>query len=343
MSPHGNSSSNRTTTPTHRPGHLAMPQQYSSTPTQARDTKWRESDDDLSTLGDPEDPVALQRGETSTGPLNDRSVTAGITDYPRPTTLPSDYLDWDSGSSSLSKIDEDNGSSSSTKRDEPSEGQDFSVDVSTSNNDAEPEELPDRQIFKKPRLSVKDRSKWSNPEEMLTNERSPLANAKLRVSSELPPKEKKHLCAQIDSHTVSTHFSFPFFLTLSIINTSRTKDILLCHPQAWDILTPKEKHQILSKFPDDREVRDPGTEKARPDTKALLNNDNFRNDVARYQEDLRQGYHDPAWIEQAQMAHRAREAGAYDEELATEFRDRWDMPMPMPGNPTGPAGAARKV
>lgn len=254
----------------------------------------------MSTLGDPEDPVALQRGETSTGPLNDRSVTAGITDYPRPTTLPSDYLDWDSGSSSLSKIDEDNGSSSSTKRDEPSEGQDFSVDVSTSNNDAEPEELPDRQIFKKPRLSVKDRSKWSNPEEMLTNERSPLANAKLR-------------------------------------------DILLCHPQAWDILTPKEKHQILSKFPDDREVRDPGTEKARPDTKALLNNDNFRNDVARYQEDLRQGYHDPAWIEQAQMAHRAREAGAYDEELATEFRDRWDMPMPMPGNPTGPAGAARKV
>lgn len=61
---------------------------------------------------------------------------------------------------------------------------------------------------------------------------------------------------------------------------------------------------------------------------ALRNNDNFRHDVAQYQEDLRKGWHDPEWIRQAQAAHRKREAGEYNEYLATRFKEEWGIPLP---------------
>jgi hypothetical protein len=52
------------------------------------------------------------------------------------------------------------------------------------------ESLPDAPAVKKPRIVIKEsggrsrksRSKWDNPEEMLTNPRAPLATAELRVS-----------------------------------------------------------------------------------------------------------------------------------------------------------------
>ncbi|KAI1415258.1 Asx homology domain-containing protein [Hypoxylon sp. FL1857] len=130
----------------------------------------------------------------------------------------------------------------------------------------------------------KGRSKYDNPEEMLTNPRAPLGTAKLRD--------------------------------------------LLCSNKAWDILDAEEKKSVLSKFPDLIEVLDAGTENARPNIAALKNNDNFRHDVARYQEDLRKGWHDPEWIRQAQAAHRKREVGAYNEYLSARFQDEWGMPMP---------------
>ncbi|KAI1310152.1 Asx homology domain-containing protein [Xylaria venustula] len=135
-----------------------------------------------------------------------------------------------------------------------------------------------------PRVTFrKSRSKWDNPDEMLTNPNSPLARAKLRE--------------------------------------------LLCSPMAWDILSPEEREQVLSKFPDDTMILDPGTSDARPDIAALLNSNNFRNDVIRYQEGLGKGYHDPEWIQQAQAAHRSREAGVYDDFMAADFQEKWDMPM----------------
>ncbi|OTA67397.1 hypothetical protein K449DRAFT_462338 [Hypoxylon sp. EC38] len=135
-----------------------------------------------------------------------------------------------------------------------------------------------------PTNSRKGRSKYDNPEEMLTNPRAPLANAKLRD--------------------------------------------LLCSSRAWDILSAEEKKSVLSKFPDMGEVLDAGTENARPNIVALKNNDNFRHDVARYQEDLRKGWHDPEWIVQAREAHRKREIGAYNDYLAARFEDDWGMAMP---------------
>ncbi|KAI0133127.1 Asx homology domain-containing protein [Hypoxylon sp. NC0597] len=135
-----------------------------------------------------------------------------------------------------------------------------------------------------PTNSRKGRSKYDNPEEMLTNPRAPLAKAKLRD--------------------------------------------LLCSTRAWDVLSAEEKKSVLSKFPDWGEVLDAGTENARPNIAALRNNDNFRHDVARYQEDLRKGWHDPEWIVQAREAHRKREIGAYNDYLSARFQDDWGMAMP---------------
>ncbi|KAJ8119498.1 hypothetical protein ONZ43_g3558 [Nemania bipapillata] len=102
---------------------------------------------------------------------------------------------------------------------------------------------------------------------------------------------------------------------------------LLCSPKAWDILTHEERERILAKFPDNAEILSPGTPDARPDIAALRNNNNFRHDVARYQEGLSKGFHDPEWVQQAQAAHRSRQLGFYDEFRATDFEEKWDMPM----------------
>ena len=89
---------------------------------------------------------------------------------------------------------------------------------------------------------------------------------------------------------------------------------------------------MLDKFPDQDEVIDNGTETARPNILALRNNDNFRHDVARYQENLRDGKHDPDWIRQAQAAHRKREVGFYADYLAEKFEEDWGMKMPGRGS-----------
>jgi hypothetical protein len=101
----------------------------------------------------------------------------------------------------------------------------------------------------------------------------------------------------------------------------------LCSSKAWDVLTPEEKQRVLTKFPDRREILNTDMPDARPNIAALRNNDNFRHDVAHYQQGLSQGYHDPEWIRQAQAAHRARHAGVYDQLLAAEFEEKWDTPM----------------
>lgn len=87
---------------------------------------------------------------------------------------------------------------------------------------------------------------------------------------------------------------------------------------------------MLEKFPQGADILEPGTEQARPNIVALRNNNNFRHDISRYQEDLREGRHDPEWISQAQAAHRKRELGIYDDFLAKKFEEDWGIPMPSP-------------
>ncbi|RWA13535.1 hypothetical protein EKO27_g1536 [Xylaria grammica] len=161
-----------------------------------------------------------------------------------------------------------------------------------------------------PRVTLrKRRSKWDDPDEMLTDPNSPLVDARLRVSCST--------CAIL--HDLKMYEN--------VVRTDLVQE-LLCSPKAWDILTREEKERILAKFPDNAEILDHNTPDARPDISALRNNNNFRHDVARYQDGLSRGFHDPEWIRQAQAAHRSREIGAYDDFMAADFEERWEVSMP---------------
>ncbi|KAI0852422.1 Asx homology domain-containing protein [Daldinia vernicosa] len=115
--------------------------------------------------------------------------------------------------------------------------------------------------------------------------------------------------------------------SLSPLATAQLRE-LLCSEAAWDLLSTEEKQQVLAKFPDEKEILNVGTENARPNIAALRNNNNFRHDIVRYQDDLRKGWHDPEWIRQAQSAHSKREIGFYDEYLSNRFQEDWSMGMP---------------
>lgn len=125
------------------------------------------------------------------------------------------------------------------------------------------------------------------------------------------------------------YFIFANFSLLTSSLHPLTQD-LLCSAKAWDLLNPEERKQVLAKFPDQREIlRDSsGSEEARPNVASLKNNNNFRHDITRYQDNLAKGKHDPEWIRQAQDAHRKRELGMYEEYLAARFEEDWGIKMP---------------
>ncbi|KAI0866073.1 Asx homology domain-containing protein [Xylaria cubensis] len=217
-------------------------------------------------------------------PSNQAAASKNSAETPKPLKRPSRTPSISQGGSAFP---------SPSGRGVPIKKQDFPVGIAA-DDDGKPDELSDPPTAKKRKVEPKStkrvtvrksRSKWENPDEMLTDPNAPLAKANLRE--------------------------------------------LLCSPRAWDILTLKEREKILAKFPDDAEILDSGTANARPDIAALRNNNNFRHDVARYQEGLSKGFHDPEWIQQAQAAHRSREMGFFDEFMATDFEERWGMPMPQ--------------
>ncbi|KAK4127674.1 hypothetical protein N657DRAFT_536414, partial [Parathielavia appendiculata] len=103
---------------------------------------------------------------------------------------------------------------------------------------------------------------------------------------------------------------------------------ILLHPDAWDILTPEEKRDVLAKFPDETHILDAGTANARPDTVSLRNDDNFRHDCARYCENIELGRHDEEWLRQAWTAHEKQKRGGFDEFLREQFEEEWEVELP---------------
>ncbi|KAL2163160.1 hypothetical protein VTH06DRAFT_6996 [Thermothelomyces fergusii] len=106
---------------------------------------------------------------------------------------------------------------------------------------------------------------------------------------------------------------------------------ILLHPDAWDILTPEEKKEVLAKFPEGTPMLDAGTEAARPDMASLTNDDNFRYDCVRYCENIELGRHDEEWLRQAWVAHEKHKRGDYDEFLREQFEEEWGIKMPVKG------------
>ncbi|KAI0537774.1 Asx homology domain-containing protein [Xylaria digitata] len=144
------------------------------------------------------------------------------------------------------------------------------------------------------------------------------------------PKGDTKLAQHVTSRTSHSKWDNPDEMLTnhnSPLTTARLRE-LLCSPKAWDILSQPQRERILAKFPDNTKILDHNTPNARPDIAALLNNNNFRHDVARYQDGLSKGFHDPEWIHQAQAAHRSREMGFYDDFMADDFEEKWEVPMP---------------
>ncbi|KAK0727980.1 Asx homology domain-containing protein [Lasiosphaeria miniovina] len=103
---------------------------------------------------------------------------------------------------------------------------------------------------------------------------------------------------------------------------------ILLLPEAWGILTPEERQEVLAKFPDKMHILDSGTEAARPNPESLRNDDNFRHDCTRYCENLELGQYDDDWLYQAWTAHEKHKRGDFDRHLQRRFEEDWRMKLP---------------
>lgn len=97
---------------------------------------------------------------------------------------------------------------------------------------------------------------------------------------------------------------------------------------AWDVLDPNTQAEILALFPSQHMVLDAGTENARPDIAAMMNDDTFRGDCASYTENIKQGRHEHDWLVSAYNAHQKRKLGDYDEFLLQKFYEDWEVDLP---------------
>ncbi|ORY71166.1 Asx homology domain-containing protein [Pseudomassariella vexata] len=112
----------------------------------------------------------------------------------------------------------------------------------------------------------------------------------------------------------------------SAVGRANLRDVLLSS-QAWNCLTASDKKMLLDLMPDDKEIKNKDTDECELDIEKLRNNDDFRFDIARYQENLREGKHDPFWISQAVGAHEKRCQGEYTQFEAEKFARDWGMGM----------------
>lgn len=103
---------------------------------------------------------------------------------------------------------------------------------------------------------------------------------------------------------------------------------IVASPMAWDILDTQTKTEILALFPHQHMVLDAGTENARPDFAAMMNDDSFRGDCASYIENISSGRHDHDWLTSAYHAHHRRKMGDFDEFLVQRLQGDWGVELP---------------
>lgn len=94
------------------------------------------------------------------------------------------------------------------------------------------------------------------------------------------------------------------------------------------MLSLEDKQEILAHFPDNKHILKPGTDEAAPNIESLRNDDNFRHDTTQYTEKLREGMHDPGWLEAALDAHGNRIAGNMDEYVYRNLESNYALKIP---------------
>ncbi|KAK4156479.1 Asx homology domain-containing protein [Chaetomidium leptoderma] len=145
----------------------------------------------------------------------------------------------------------------------------------------------------------------------------------------LPVKKPRRVASATKKSAQDKKWEAPFVYTDSKSPLANADlRALLLHPQAWDVLTQEEKQDVLSFFPDDTHILDAGTPDARPNLVSLRNDDNFRNDCARYSENIELGRHDDEWLSQAWTAHEKHKRGDFNEFLRDTFEEDWETELP---------------
>lgn len=93
-------------------------------------------------------------------------------------------------------------------------------------------------------------------------------------------------------------------------------------------MSAEDKREILSFFPADVHILDPGTPNARPNVGSLCSNDTFRHDAEEYVSNIAKGMHDPEWLQQAWAAHQRRAMGDFDEFYIRKVEVDWSTDIP---------------
>lgn len=110
---------------------------------------------------------------------------------------------------------------------------------------------------------------------------------------------------------------------------------LLANPQAWDCLEESEKQEILrllpdSVHPDPSPPSDDADAKIPPPPQEFLRySNNWREGIRQFQVELQNGFHDPEWLRQAELAMEERAAGAFDRFKEEEFEEFWGQKQKM--------------
>lgn len=94
---------------------------------------------------------------------------------------------------------------------------------------------------------------------------------------------------------------------------------ILSNPQAWSILSDEEKETVRSLMPADMVY----TEDGAPDPQFLRYDNDWRNGLRLFSEDLQNGRYEPEWLEAAQEAAEMRRRGDFDSWKEEQFEEHW--------------------
>ena len=94
---------------------------------------------------------------------------------------------------------------------------------------------------------------------------------------------------------------------------------LFANPRAWDVLDDTEKAELRALLPQHISYDEHGSI---PERFLRYDND-WRNGLRQYQNDLEQGRYDPEWLRQAAEAMEERAAGKFDKYKDDQYEEFW--------------------
>ncbi|KAF2016528.1 hypothetical protein BU24DRAFT_422876 [Aaosphaeria arxii CBS 175.79] len=173
----------------------------------------------------------------------------------------------------------------------------------------------------KPTKRATPRKKKTPPPPRVSTRPSRTRKAPERLQDAVAPAQPKKP-ATTKGKASNTRLSYdPVYLTTNVRSRLATHDLfhMLLEPQAWDSLTPADKTELINLLPPTQANKDllslieaGETDIPRP-KEFTISYDPFRSDIARFQNDLRNGRRTKKWQADADQAMIDRANGTFDE------------------------------